>query len=622
VTIEVAGEQILHYMIDTNYSCMDLDAPALIFTSRSSFSPAEDVSCGASADAQYVALSFLKDIGDQFMGCYMEGQGTSLFSENGRSGGFQQIDSGYLTLGYRDYGTTVWPGDVSGTWEAENSPFMIEGGLVVPDGETLSIEPGVTVAFRGHYYIRVDGCVLAQGTDEENIVFTHSNPTVWWDGFDYWQTPSTNDTSRFDYCVFEYGKAIGDFPENCGGALMADGFGKILVDSCLFRYNQAVDASIYPSPSGGAIALANSSPVIRNSTFVNNKAYFGGVITCAYNSHPVIDKNIFTGNRAVGVGYGQGYGGAVACYAGSHPVIKNNIFNENVADLGGGALTCISHCYPSIHHNLFYHDTASWGGAIEVQDTCAPQIVNNTIAHNHADLKGGGIDVWTSSKINVRNTILWENTCTDEGGGSQVHLTEANDTVNLYYSDIQYGKPGIGGPGQKLDWVETITEDPQFDTLGYFLTVNSPCVDTGDPDEAYNDNEDPENPGYALWPAMGTLRNDMGVYGGLYQGFPVSVEERDDPGLNNNSLVAFLCYPNPASGIVDCRWSMANGRRVTLKIYDLFGRELRVLVDEHKSPGEYTVRMDVSALPAGVYLVRLQAGHKVYTQKVIRITQS
>jgi hypothetical protein len=40
-------------------------------------------------------------------------------------------------------------------------------------------------------------------------------------------------------------------------------------------------------------------------------------------------------------------------------------------------------------------------------------------------------------------------------------------------------------------------------------------------------------------------------------------------------------------------------------------------LDEVKSPGEYTVRIDVSDLPAGVYLVRLQVGELVETMKLM-----
>ena len=79
-------------------------------------------------------------------------------------------------------------------------------------------------------------------------------------------------------------------------------------------------------------------------------------------------------------------------------------------------------------------------------------------------------------------------------------------------------------------------------------------------------------------------------------------------------------YPNPAEGevvvSVGSRQSSVVSN-VTLKIYDLFGREVKMLQDDVKSPGEYTVRIDVSDLPAGVYLVRLQAGEQSAVRKLV-----
>ena len=47
-----------------------------------------------------------------------------------------------------------------------------------------------------------------------------------------------------------------------------------------------------------------------------------------------------------------------------------------------------------------------------------------------------------------------------------------------------------------------------------FLGFKSPCIDAGNPDAMYNDPESMFRPGYAQLPARGTIRNDMGAYGG------------------------------------------------------------------------------------------------------------
>ncbi|MCK5840236.1 MAG: hypothetical protein KAG99_10325, partial [Bacteroidales bacterium] len=250
VTIEIAGEPILEYLIDTNYSGYDMDIPNEDWWSFSTCSPVTDISANASADAQYVAISLLKDIGSQSMKSYMEGHYVGAFSGNGRVGGaFYQLDAGFFTLG-EAFGTSVAAGNVSGLWEADKSPYMIEGDLIVPDGETLTIQPGVTVAFRGPWRILVNGCVNAEGTAEENIIFTHSNPTVLWDGFDYYNTPATNDASIFNYCTFEYGYAQRPEPLSSGGAFAIMDFDKLKFTNCIFQHNLADKPGATYDPTG------------------------------------------------------------------------------------------------------------------------------------------------------------------------------------------------------------------------------------------------------------------------------------------------------------------------------------------------------------------------------------
>jgi hypothetical protein len=56
---------------------------------------------------------------------------------------------------------------------------------------------------------------------------------------------------------------------------------------------------------------------------------------------------------------------------------------------------------------------------------------------------------------------------------------------------------------------------------------------------------------------------------------------------------------------------------VRLAVYDLLGREVKVLVDEEKMPGSYQVTFDASGLASGVYLYRFTAGSFVETRKMI-----
>jgi len=66
-------------------------------------------------------------------------------------------------------------------------------------------------------------------------------------------------------------------------------------------------------------------------------------------------------------------------------------------------------------------------------------------------------------------------------------------------------------------------------------------------------------------------------------------------------------YPNPFNPTTDFGYRIADFGFVSLKVYDVLGREVATLVNEVKQPGAYSVRWNASGYPSGVYLYRLSA---------------
>jgi hypothetical protein len=58
---------------------------------------------------------------------------------------------------------------------------------------------------------------------------------------------------------------------------------------------------------------------------------------------------------------------------------------------------------------------------------------------------------------------------------------------------------------------------------------------------------------------------------------------------------------------------------VTLRVYDILGREVAILVDGVKAPGTFTARWDASGLPGGVYFYRLTGPGVNETRKKVLI---
>ena len=67
-------------------------------------------------------------------------------------------------------------------------------------------------------------------------------------------------------------------------------------------------------------------------------------------------------------------------------------------------------------------------------------------------------------------------------------------------------------------------------------------------------------------------------------------------------------YPNPFNPATNFEFRIANVELVTLKIFDVLGREVATIVNEVRPAGVYTIRWDASSLPSGVYFYQLRAG--------------
>ena len=138
--------------------------------------------------------------------------------------------------------TPIPGGNVYGTWTISGSPYLVQGSIMIPTDSVLTIEPGVTVNFQGHYKLLVLGQLLAIGTITNNIFFNAINTTTGWYGIRFDNTPSTNDTSKLFYCNIQWGIANGTGNDSYGGALFFNNVSKVIVKYCLIKTIQLLSA--------------------------------------------------------------------------------------------------------------------------------------------------------------------------------------------------------------------------------------------------------------------------------------------------------------------------------------------------------------------------------------------
>jgi len=78
-------------------------------------------------------------------------------------------------------------------------------------------------------------------------------------------------------------------------------------------------------------------------------------------------------------------------------------------------------------------------------------------------------------------------------------------------------------------------------------------------------------------------------------------------------------YPNPFNPETQIEFSLPVRQRVVLKIYDVMGRQVRVLLDEVRDAGSHNIVFDAAALASGVYFYQLRAGDHAAVHKMLLI---
>ena len=337
----------------------------------------------------------------------------------------------------------------------------------------------------------------------------------------------------------------------------------------------------YGSYYGGGIYYFNSSPSLENVTITDNSASSGGGIYCSYSS-PSLENVTITGNSA------SSYGGGIRCYY-SNPNLENVTITGNSASDNGGGIYCSSNSSPSLQNVTITGNSASDNGGGIYCYSSSPSLQNVTITGNSASDNGGGIYCANSSP-SLTNVTISENSANENGGGIYCRLDSLNllncilwndspqeiyiqsGSVTATYSDIQNGWTGIGN----------IDANPLFVGSGehpYSLLEDSPCIDAGNPDPIYYDPEDPNNPGFALYPAMGTIINDMGAYGGPNASGWIYVSVEDEFFIEPMLCNLYHNYPNPFNPTTTISFNISrkDAKDAEIVIYNIKGQKVKQL---------------------------------------------
>jgi hypothetical protein len=76
-------------------------------------------------------------------------------------------------------------------------------------------------------------------------------------------------------------------------------------------------------------------------------------------------------------------------------------------------------------------------------------------------------------------------------------------------------------------------------------------------------------------------------------------------------------YPNPFNPTTSIKYSVSRSQNIKLVVYDILGKEIKILVNEKQSPGIYEVTFDGSNISSGVYFYKLSVGDFNQIKKMI-----
>ncbi|MGB5895162.1 MAG: sugar-binding protein, partial [Ignavibacteriaceae bacterium] len=94
----------------------------------------------------------------------------------------------------------------------------------------------------------------------------------------------------------------------------------------------------------------------------------------------------------------------------------------------------------------------------------------------------------------------------------------------------------------------------------------------------------------------------------------VGVEDEDNVVL---SYELAQNYPNPFNPVTQIQYSLEQSSNVTLRVFDVLGREVVTLINENQNAGRHVVNFDASNFASGIYFYRLEAGSFIQVKKMI-----
>jgi hypothetical protein len=100
---------------------------------------------------------------------------------------------------------------------------------------------------------------------------------------------------------------------------------------------------------------------------------------------------------------------------------------------------------------------------------------------------------------------------------------------------------------------------------------------------------------------------------------PLSVLPNEETKAYPESFSLYQNYPNPFNPATNINYQIPTSGKVSLKVYDMLGKEVASLVNEFQSEGSYSVKFNASNLPSGMYIYEFRANSFTACKKLLLV---
>lgn len=253
-------------------------------------------------------------------------------------------------------------------------------------------------------------------------------------------------------------------------------------------------------------------------------------------------------------------------------------------------------------------------------------LVKNCVAFNNKETYSRGFHQNNNgSGITVYNCTAWGNTV-NFGFNDAVTVTKVHTLKNNIAFDY-YKNPNQSGATNAKLLAGTISEFNTWDAATGVTVTADDFISLAEADAMAAREADGSLPNNGFAHLKATSKAiDKGTNVGIpfigsapdlgaYEYNPLSgVKEftSSDKKFNLNQN-----YPNPFNPSTTITFALSNPAYVTLKVYDVMGKEVAALMQGNKQAGTYQVRFNAGSLPSGLYIYKLTSGNASETKKML-----